>query len=114
MFPSLSQFSDVQKQFQNQLASFEQGAQQGFPLGSFLTGTPNTSTNQQPTATTQPASFAGDLANKMIFGPFSSNSISRLIAGILGIVAIAGAIYLFKPEAVQSVVRSGAKGAALA
>src|SRR5689334_11402553 len=119
MFPSLQQFTDTQHQFQSQLANFEQGAQQGFPLSTYLSGfpggSPSTATGSQPqNATTQPVSFAGNLANKMIFGPFSSNTISRLVAGVLGIVAIAGAIYLFKPEAVQNTIKRTAKGVAIA
>lgn len=99
-------FSQIQQGFQDQLSAFEHYAQQGMPLGSLVNTTQPEGNLSTPVV--QKASLAGDLTNKMIFGPFSSDSISRLVAAVLGLIMIAGAVYLFKPEAVQSVVRKGA------
>lgn len=100
-------FSQIQQGFQDQLSAFEHYAQQGMPLGSLVNTTQPEGNLSAPVV--QKASLAGDLAKQNDFWTvFSSAGISRLVAAVLGLIMIAGAVYLFKPEAVQSVVRKGA------
>jgi hypothetical protein len=119
MFPSIQPFTQVENQFHTQLTSFEQGAQQGFPLSTMLNaglpgGSPSAGSGAQPQ---QPSVASGcswwDLTCQIgsrVAGTTGS-SWTRILAFILGLISVAGAIYLFKPEATTSIVK---KGAALA
>lgn len=109
MSPSVTPFSQAQQNFQNQLNQFDQFAQQGFPLSNFLTtSAPQSSTTGPQSSTTQNVSALGTLG-KLIYGPASSQySISRLIAAMLGILLIAGAIFIFGIEGIDAAVDSRA------
>jgi hypothetical protein len=105
---NLAPIPNISQGFQNQLADFESNLNNGLSLGhlvSFPGSTDSTSTQQsQPAAPVQQASLH--------LNPFlpPGYSLSRLVAFLLGLIAIAGAIFLFKPESLE-VVKTGVKGA---
>jgi len=108
--PSLSSFT-------NQLENFQTGLQQsGMPLGSLLSSAPASS---NAPATVQSAglnlgSMVGGAAGAVASTLFGI-SITRLVTGILGLLAIAGAIYLFKgPEVLEGVKKAAGTSAEVA
>ena len=87
-------------EFQTQLTNFEQFAQHDFPLSNLVSTQPASQDGTQP-ASVQPASFAGTVAKAIIPG---AAVVPQIIAIVLGLIAVAGAIYLYRPDAARAAV----------
>jgi purine-cytosine permease-like protein len=97
---NLIPFSQVQSDFQNQLADFSNYEQQGLPLGGLISPSTDTTTQKTPV---QQASFAGTVAGSVanhlltggLGGLFTGVSTSRVVAFILGFILVGMALLIF-------------------
>lgn len=123
MFPSLPssqpQSGDYLSSFNQQLQSFTNYANQNYPLSDLVTPVADTGTSAGNTA----AGIAGVLKGiaggiisgkgpigEAVAGPKPPNdffgvSASRIAAFILGLILIAGAVFMFKPELAPEAVK---------
>jgi hypothetical protein len=119
MSPSLPALPSLSS-FETQLANFQSGLQSsGTSLGSLIT--PVSMTTQQAQQQAQAVQqLAAQNPVSTATGTSASGSsilglsLSRIVTAILGLMAIGGAIYLFKSPSIIGTVKSAAKGALLA
>lgn len=109
-------FPQVQSSFQDQLNQFDTYAQHGFPLGQLInTSAPTTNSNVPGNGCAwydlacQTRAGVGAAASAAGKTMFAGLSITRITAFLLGLLAIGGALFLFKPT--QEIVRGTVKGA---